>query len=459
MDESRGGRAVASASVDPAPAKTHFVSAASLRERLDWLNRLRWGAAGGVAAGALVAGPWLGLALPLRGLFGAAALLAVLNGVYVLRNRRRPAGDIASELRFVKVQMVVDLLILTALLNFTGGLENPFFFLYTIHVILASLLFRGRDIFRIAGLAIVLFSGMVVGEYLGVLPHRHVAGAGELGHGLPFVVAGLGAFWLVMLTCAYLGASIMAHNRAIKDDLVRRQEELEVAAREKLDFFRFVTHEVKSPVGTAQSAVQAVLEAEGAHLEDPARGLLERDLARLDQATRIVQGLADLTRGGGLAPAADTVVDLNAAGAAVCARLRDDAGPDRELVWRPAPGAAAVRGDPDMIDKVLANLVGNALRYGGSGPVTVAVVDGPAEVAVSVADRGPGIAPAEQERIFDEFYRTASARETSRLGTGLGLAIVRRFMARMGGRVTVESQLGVGSVFRAAWPRAGGGAS
>jgi len=209
-----------------APGSSQFVSAASLRQRLDWLNRLRWAAVAVVAGAVLIAGMWLGLPLPMRGLVISAAGLLVLNSLYVLRNRRWAPTNIRSEIRFVKVQMVGDLLILTELLNLTGGLENPFFFIYVIHVILASLLFKGREIYQIAGLAIVLFTGEVMGEYFDVLPHHHLLSASDLTHELPFILTGLGAFWLVMLTCAYLGASIMKHNRAIKDELVERQTEL-----------------------------------------------------------------------------------------------------------------------------------------------------------------------------------------------------------------------------------------
>ena len=172
--------------------------------------------------------------------------------------------DIRAEIRLVKLQMVGDLVVLTVLLNLTGGIENPFFYLYVIHVILASLLFKGREIYQIAWLAIALFTVEVLCEYTGVLPHNHLLSAGEMTHELPFILVTLASFWLVMLFSAYMGASIMNHNRAIKDELVDRQKELVAADRAKMDFFRFVTHEVKSPVSTAQSAVETALELGGA---------------------------------------------------------------------------------------------------------------------------------------------------------------------------------------------------
>ncbi len=436
-----------------APGSSQFVSAASLRQRLDWLNRLRWAAVVVVVGAALIAGLWLGLPLPMRGLVISAAGLLVLNCLYVLRNQRWAPTDIKAEIRFVKVQMVGDLVILTELLNLTGGIENPFFFIYVIHVILASLLFKGREIYQIAGLAIVLFTGEVMGEYLDVLPHHHLLSAGDLTHELPFLLTGLGAFWLVMLTCAYLGASIMKHNRTIKDELVERQSALVEADAEKMEFFRYVTHEVKSPVSTAQSAVEAALELEGDGLSEQVRGLLTRGLARLEQTNLMVRDLADLTRGGELQQGEITELDVGELVTRVVGRLGDLA--DQRgvgLAWTTPPAPVMMRVNSNMLEKVVANLVGNGIRYSaGQGEVTVSLATIADGISFIVKDQGIGIPAADQERVFDEFFRTESAREVSRLGTGLGLAIVHKFVGQMGAEISLRSEVGVGSEFTVLW--------
>ncbi len=438
-----------------APNSSQFVSAASLRLRLDWLNRLRWGAVVMVLGALLVAGPWLGLLEVTRGLVVYTTGLLVLNLSYVLRNRRWEPTNIRTEIRLVKVQMVGDLLILTGLLNLTGGLENPFFFIYIIHVILASLLFKGREIYQIAALAIVLFSGEVVGEYMGVLPHHHLFSAGDLAHELPFVLASLGAFWVVMLTCAYLGATIMKHNRAIKDELVERQAALVQADAEKMDFFRYVTHEVKSPVSTAQSAVQAAVELDDGGLSGQVRGLLERGLKRLEQANSMVRDLADLTRGGALRVGTEVVLDVGDLVARTgrrFAELATDSGVTLELNLPADP--VAMRLDADRLEKIVSNLVSNAIRYSDEGGrVTVTVAATLSGVQLKVADEGIGIPPADQKRIFEEFFRTPQAREISHLGTGLGLAIVKKFVDQMGGKLDLRSEVGVGTTFTVSWRR------
>ena len=99
-----------------------------------------------------------------------------------------------------------------------------------------------------------------------------------------------------------------------------------------------------------------------------------------------------------------------------------------------------------MIKRVLSNLLDNAVKYTPpGGGVTVRVIAALTEALVVVEDSGPGIAPAEQERIFDRFYRGDASRSQS--GSGLGLSLARALARAHGGDVTVTSEPGRGSVF------------
>ncbi len=440
------------------PESSHFVSTASLRVRLDWFNRLRWGALAGIIGCALAAGAGLGFELPFKQLVLVVGVLGVLNLLYVLRNRRLPPVNFKSEIRLVKLQMLGDLLALTAVLNLTGGVENPFLYLYVIHVIIASLLFKGREVWQIAWLAIGLFTAMVLLEYAHILPHHHLLSASDLTHEQPFLAATLGSFWLVMLFSAYMGQSIMRHNRAIKDELVERQSALIEADRAKVDFFRFVTHEVKSPVSTAQSAVETALELGGGQMSPAVEDMLQRGVRRLEQAVGMVNDLADLTRGGMMKPENLRQVDLVALVNRVVdnqADLSARRGIHFKLELPSEPVLMMV--NESMLDKVVMNLVSNAVRYNkDKGQVTVTLTrsSGPegSQAQLAVADQGIGIAPDEQERIFEEFYRSPAAQKVSNLGTGLGLSIVRKFVNGMGGAIALDSKPGEGSRFSVTLP-------
>jgi signal transduction histidine kinase len=117
-----------------------------------------------------------------------------------------------------------------------------------------------------------------------------------------------------------------------------------------------------------------------------------------------------------------------------------------------ASDADVIRGDERRIRQVIYNLLSNAVKFtpaGGNVAVATARVDD--EVHVSVADTGPGIAVAEQERIFDEFQQTDVGVQQGE-GTGLGLALSKRLIELHGGRIWVESEPGRGSRFVFALP-------
>lgn len=110
-------------------------------------------------------------------------------------------------------------------------------------------------------------------------------------------------------------------------------------------------------------------------------------------------------------------------------------------------------GDTDELDRLVNNLVGNAVKYSlEHTTITIAVELVGEEAVLTVTDEGIGIAPRDQERLFEEFFRSADPDARAQPGTGLGLAIVRRIIDRHGGRIEVESVLGVGSTFRVFLP-------
>jgi signal transduction histidine kinase len=116
--------------------------------------------------------------------------------------------------------------------------------------------------------------------------------------------------------------------------------------------------------------------------------------------------------------------------------------------------AVLVRVDPDALGQAVLNLLGNAVKYSGAArAIHVAVEHGEGRAAVRVADEGLGIDAEDRERIFESFYRAPrTAAETT--GAGLGLALVRHFAEVHGGRVSVESHPGRGSVFSIVLPLA-----
>ena len=113
-------------------------------------------------------------------------------------------------------------------------------------------------------------------------------------------------------------------------------------------------------------------------------------------------------------------------------------------VERPA-GPVVARGDATEIDRLVSNLVSNAVKYTPEGRrIAIRVLREDDRVRIEVTDEGLGISAADQEHLFDEFFRSSNPEAVRQPGTGLGLAIVKRIVERHGGDIVVESELGSG---------------
>jgi len=109
--------------------------------------------------------------------------------------------------------------------------------------------------------------------------------------------------------------------------------------------------------------------------------------------------------------------------------------------------AVTVAGDSLLLRRLVRNLLDNARRYGGEGPIAISVTSEQGRAVLDVTDRGPGVPESERERIFEPFYRLPQSRETGR-GSGLGLALVRQIARRHGGEAVCLAADGGGSRFR-----------
>jgi signal transduction histidine kinase len=267
-------------------------------------------------------------------------------------------------------------------------------------------------------------------------------------HGDPFVPVVLeGAErWLAPVIRAFDGSSVIA---------VRDATAAYALERARTDFVATASHELRTPLTAVYGGATTLL-ARGDELRPAQResllNLIAEEAAHL---TGIVDQLlvsAQLDRGTLRVDESECdVADIcNAVVAA--ARLRAPAG---VTVALHLPSALApLRCDPSLLRQVLVNLVDNAVKYSvGGGTVLVRVTDGTPSVRIDVVDQGLGIPSAEQEKIFEKFYRLDAEMTRGVGGSGLGLYISREIVQQLGGTLTLESQVGKGSTFSVTLPR------
>ncbi|HEY7902481.1 MAG TPA: hybrid sensor histidine kinase/response regulator [Casimicrobiaceae bacterium] len=227
----------------------------------------------------------------------------------------------------------------------------------------------------------------------------------------------------------------------------------EAANRGKSQLLAAASHDLRQPLH-ALALFAAALAARTRDTElAPLVASVERSARSLDAQ---FDQLLDLSR---LEANAFTPERRRVALAPLFARLEGEFAPHasaRGLELRFAPTRASIETDPVLLPRILRNLIGNALRYTETGGVLIGARRVGARLAIDVFDTGPGIPPANRERIFDEFFQIdalAGAPQAGR-GSGLGLAIVKRFAELLGHEVSVASRVGRGARFRVVCKRA-----
>ncbi|MGF0312851.1 MULTISPECIES: sensor histidine kinase [Nocardiaceae] len=213
------------------------------------------------------------------------------------------------------------------------------------------------------------------------------------------------------------------------------------------DFVANVSHELKTPVGAMSLLAEALLES--ADDPDSVRHFGGKVVAESKRLGNMVTELIALSRLQGAEKLPDLeVVDVDTVVNEAMDRSKLAAENAGISVTTDHPSGLEVLGDQALLVTALANLIQNAIAYSSNGsPVSVSRALRGSQVAFAVTDRGIGIAKADQERVFERFFRVDKARSRATGGTGLGLAIAKHVAANHNGSISLWSKLGTGSTF------------
>lgn len=430
-----------------------------LYERLGWLIRLRWLAAMGLFATVLVARYGLDLRPAVFPLLVLNGVLFVSNACYLLLWHTWREATVNRLVRFAVVQTVMDYFILTIVLHYSGGVENPLLATFVFQCIIASMLFRAGLSYLLAAMAMLMVGAMVVLEQTGIWPHWHMSGY------LPlegpernlFITGVLISLAIVLFVAVYLSTTIERASRRRRREVAKRALELN-DAREQIrqadkmaalgELAASMAHDINNPAGVICTRFE-IMEAEGAFDNLPER--LRKDLSTLrecaDYLRRVAENWTGFTRKSkprlgrvdlneAVRRASDMVAEsLSTHGIWVRIALHDSP------LW--------VYGDLVRLQQVVLNLVNNArdaTARGGMLTIQTSInseSEGEPQAILKVEDTGEGIEPDDLSRIFEPLF----SRKPHGQGTGLGLAICQKVVKSMDGEIRVRSRLGEGTVF------------
>jgi signal transduction histidine kinase len=245
-----------------------------------------------------------------------------------------------------------------------------------------------------------------------------------------------------------LGSLARNVNR-MNDELRRVYGELETASKHKSEFLANMSHELRTPLNAIIGFSQVLQQRMFGEVNEKQAEYLDDILSSGNHLLSLINDVLDLSK------VEAGQVELELADFSLREALERGVVTVRERTTKARvqvtleldPGVDLVHGDERRLRQVVFNLLSNAVKFTpAGGRIDVAAQRSHGEVRVSVSDTGPGIAPEDRERIFEEFQQT-DVGANQREGTGLGLALSRRLIELHGGRIWVESELGHGSRF------------
>lgn len=454
---------------------------AALLMRLRVFVTMRWIAIIGVLITTVVAERVLNIDFPTVPVYLICLVIALYNVVFYfqLRSiREGEPGTIVHKARtYGNVHIFLDLLALTILLHYTGGIENPMVFFYVFHIVLASIALNYRIVYVAATVALMMV-GLLVGlEYAEAIPHVNLAGFADpaLYQDETYILAVLLALVAILYGTTYMATAISGELRKRqrqvvqlgeelleekRDELAQASQEMAKLTEEKDRFLQFLSiaaHDLKAPLTAIQGFLWVMLGGYAGELADKQRNMLDRSSKRITELLNLISDLLDIPR----IEAGQVVTEMKDISLRQVVRncLQEQREIAREkgikLSMELPEKLSRVRGSSPRLQQVITNLLGNAVHYTREGTITIKVKERRNDVWVEIEDTGIGIPDEDLPHVFEDFFRASNVEVK---GTGLGLSISKRIVEAHNGKIWCESpcrETNKGSRFSFTLPKAG----
>jgi signal transduction histidine kinase len=259
----------------------------------------------------------------------------------------------------------------------------------------------------------------------------------------------------VDLLQTFAAQSVLAiQNARLFSEIEEKSRQLAAASQHKSQFLANMSHELRTPLNAILGYTELIIDQIYGDVPDKMRDVLDRVQSNGRHLLGLINDVLELSKIEAgrltLTPASYSLADVMHSVVSVVESLAAEK--RLALNLDVPPNLPIGRGDERRITQVLLNLVGNAIKFTDKGEVAIAASAMNGSFNIAVRDTGPGISPADQVKIFEEFQQADNSTTKSKGGTGLGLAIAKRIIEMHGGHILVESKLGAGSTFTVSLP-------
>ncbi|MEW6619032.1 MAG: ATP-binding protein [bacterium] len=384
-----------------------------------------------------------------------------LNIFYIIMVRLKKC------LRFIAYfQLIVDLLLITAGVHFTGGLGSWFdIFIYFIIIIAARALLSLRASIIFAGLSSILYTTIISLEFLDILPPISILAfktplPEDVEYFITSVIVRVVFFFWIAIIAGHLADIIRKRSEELMESNIRSErlertnKELEELNRMKSEFVSIVSHELRTPLTTMKEFVSLILDEIPGKINKEQNEFLSIINENINRLARLINNMLDLSRiESGRMELNRKEIDITTVAEQVIKFLHAQAKEKNILIENLLPADLSVYADMDKTSQILTNLVDNAIKFTQKGgKVTIEGKRVNNQVQISIIDTGIGIAKESIPQIFERFQRIELLADQQARGTGLGLSICKALIEMHHGKIWVESEVGKGSNFTFSLP-------
>lgn len=426
-----------------------------------WLIRLRWIGVIGIVVITFFSSRVMNISVREFNLYSISVVFLLLNIVYLILLKQILNKKSDNSIRIVKrliiIQISTDLLVLTIMLHYSGGVENPFIIYYIFHMIIAGIILSPVESFLQTTFALLLIGLLTISEYSGIIPHHSLEGF--VSHDLYKSEIYLIATGFIFITTSYLVVYItnfiVAQSRKHEKAYLKANIELEKKDAIKNEYVLRLTHDIKGHLAAIQSCLNVVNSKITGSLEKKQEEFVNRALIRTNVLIKFVKDLLHLTKMKLDDKFETDYFSIRKSIYKVITNIRADT-KEKSINIKSEIDKSVdkILGFQISIEELISNLLLNAIKYSkDNSEIYLKVKDFKNNILVEIIDNGIGIPENEQEFIFNEFFRASNVKTTTANGTGMGLSIAKQIVQNHGGKIWVESKEGIGSKFSFTLPK------
>jgi len=430
------------------PAHIHFTK---------WFIRIRWIAIGILISATIVVKYIFEIPIKYNSIFILSALLLSFNILHrvILHYLKKDKSSraILKIKQEIHLQITTDLIILTLILHFSGGIENPVIMFYFFHLIIASSIFSALQSYVYAVFTVVLAGSLALLECFSIIPHYPLALEGffsqDLHKNILYVLGSGIVFSITSILIVFLSHMIIHRSIKTEETYVKTNLELENKDKLKNEYVLRVTHDIKGHVAAILSCLDVIRSGIAGPLTGDQKEFSDRAFERTELLSTFIKDLLNLTK---KRLKRDNefedflLKDVINKVVLPVQTLAKDKSIDFNFTFDKS--IQMIRGNPFTIEELYSNLLLNAVKYTPlKGHISLTVRSHKDHIISEISDSGIGIPKEELPKVFDEFYRASNVPKDIKSGSGLGLSIARQIVESHKGTISVSSEPGIWTKF------------